>query len=1367
MGKKLLKTFSTMIALCLLMAMFSISALAAGTSLPDADSEGVITLTEDVTIDSWTVTDGTIDLNGYTLTYTGTTSVTVSGAESLTITDSTGDGTLVMDPGITNSKCYFVAEGSLTLENITVTSTGSVVYAKGDGTDTSPSKVVIDNCYISTTGVYCVRTNANQSGGKSLYSGVDITIKNSTVMTEATDGDDCTVMINVDGSLTIENSYIVGDRQAVVVRAGNATITDSTLIVTGEDNTTTGWGDYYGGYTSDSESWGQENEFPSAALLVGSYNGIYYGDADVTVENSTIASLSDDSAAIYAESNKDTSATGASELYTSTVTLTGDDTVVTGTVKTGKATTTDEKTGETVSASTIAITGGTYDSDVSKYLDDSVVTYVVTTTITEDEETGEEVTTTTYSYYTDTEEAIAAAEASEDDTSVYLVTSDTCEDGSTHTYEYTGWMVEKTCTTSGIRRYTCTNCGKNKYVVVAASHDWEEIEGNSTATCGEAGEAYFYCPTCGEYEWLEVEATGDHNYVESLAEADCTHNQRITMVCSVCGQADPDAESVDVEGGDKASGHDYEVTSAVLADGSATCTEGVVVTYVCNNCGDTQTNTVNQHCRTYEASADENEDGTITFTFDFTCTICGDTSSRTNDTNNSGNSKVKITSEHVDATDEAEGGTLYTATTGYYNEFGVVDTATCEYLTDIEHNWVYDSVVYATCTENGGIQYKCSNCDETYIDYFDDDDEVDESYITQGHQYELTDDYYVAEPATCLGAGYWAYRCTVCGEEAKEGDTIPVEDEGGEVVDEPLYGTITLEEGEDGHSYVTVNVLKEADCSEGTTGVEKVECEYCGATKYQVISADHTPGDIVETTATCTEAGETTYICEVCGEEYTVDVDALGHDYVETVTKEATCGEAGEATYTCSVCGDTYIDEIEATGEHDYVETVTEATCTENMKAGYFCSVCGAEDPDNPAEEIEDSALGHTESELTYVDPTCIENAKAVVYCTVCEETLEEADLYEETGMEEYQATGHDYEAVVTEPTCVEGGYTTYTCTVCDDTYTADETDVDSTAHDYELVSTLKEATCTTTGVGKYTCTLCGTTKYRVIPASHTWDEGTVTAEATCYETGSITYTCTACGEEYVEVTPMVDHISGEAVVENYVAPTATTDGSYDLVVYCTVCGAVISSEHYTVPAGSECEHENLSLVGEEEATCTTDGYTGDWVCDDCGETISVGAVIPATGHSYDEGVVTKEATCLEAGVMTYTCTVCGDTYTEEIAKTEHTESEAVIENEVAATCTTDGAYDSVVYCAVCGEVISSESITVPATGHNYDDGVITKEATCTEDGIITYRCGLCGDTYTETVEATGHTYELSFKYVDGVGVFTYTCTVCGDSYTI
>ena len=79
------------------------------------------------------------------------------------------------------------------------------------------------------------------------------------------------------------------------------------------------------------------------------------------------------------------------------------------------------------------------------------------------------------------------------------------------------------------------------------------------------------------------------------------------------------------------------------------------------------------------------------------------------------------------------------------------------------------------------------------------------------------------------------------------------------------------------------------------------------------------------------------------------------------------------------------------------------------------------------------------------------------------------------------------------------------------------------------------------------------------------------------------------------------------------------------------------------------CTHEETVLTGAVPATCTEDGYTGDEVCAACGETVSTGSVIPATGHSWGDWVVTTQPTATTEGVETRTCSNCGAAETRAI----------------------------------------------------------------------------------------------------------------------
>ena len=211
---------------------------------------------------------------------------------------------------------------------------------------------------------------------------------------------------------------------------------------------------------------------------------------------------------------------------------------------------------------------------------------------------------------------------------------------------------------------------------------------------------------------------------------------------------------------------------------------------------------------------------------------------------------------------------------------------------------------------------------------------------------------------------------------------------------------------------------------------------------------------------------------------------------------------------------------------------------------------------------------------------------------------------------------------------------------------------------------------------------------------------------------------------------------------------------------------------------GTPCAHENTELRNAKEATCTEPGYTGDTYCKDCGEKIGTGTaipakghtevideavaatcttpgktegkhcsvcneilvaqeVIPAKGHSWDKGVITTSPTCSDAGVKTYTCTVCSETKTEVLDATGHT---LVNIAEQPATCTEAG-HTAGVKCSVCGATISGIE-EIPAKGHTevVDDAV---EATCTTPGKTEGKhCSVCNEVLVpqEEIPAKGHT---------------------------
>ncbi|MBS7113700.1 MAG: hypothetical protein KH080_05170, partial [Ruminococcus sp.] len=135
------------------------------------------------------------------------------------------------------------------------------------------------------------------------------------------------------------------------------------------------------------------------------------------------------------------------------------------------------------------------------------------------------------------------------------------------------------------------------------------------------------------------------------------------------------------------------------------------------------------------------------------------------------------------------------------------------------------------------------------------------------------------------------------------------------------------------------------------------------------------------------------------------------------------------------------------------------------------------------------------------------------------------------------------------------------------------------------------------------------------------------------------------------------------------------------------------------------------------------------------------------TSHTYGSAVITKQPTCTSEGTKTKTCTQCGATVTETIAKLSHSYTTTV----VAPTCTTNGY--TLHKCSVCGT--SYKDNTTKATGHSYGNSVVTKQPTCTSEGTKTKTCTKCNATVTEKLPAKGHTAVTDKGYPA-------TCTTAG-----
>ena len=187
---------------------------------------------------------------------------------------------------------------------------------------------------------------------------------------------------------------------------------------------------------------------------------------------------------------------------------------------------------------------------------------------------------------------------------------------------------------------------------------------------------------------------------------------------------------------------------------------------------------------------------------------------------------------------------------------------------------------------------------------------------------------------------------------------------------------------------------------------------------------------------------------------------------------------------------------------------------------------------------------------------------------------------------------------------------------------------------------------------------------------------------------------CTVCGER-------LDCEYTEAVID----PTCTSAGY--TVHTCTNCG------NSYIDAIVEGGHKWVATV--IPPTHTEPGYTL-YECSVCKESYKTDYTAPA-GHVFDEGTVTKPATCTAEGVMTYACS-CGATHTAPIPKTDHELADTV----TAPTCTELGFTTHA--CKHCDYTYTDTPVA--ALGHKWDSGKVAAAPTLTETGTLLQTCTVC-----------------------------------------
>lgn len=198
----------------------------------------------------------------------------------------------------------------------------------------------------------------------------------------------------------------------------------------------------------------------------------------------------------------------------------------------------------------------------------------------------------------------------------------------------------------------------------------------------------------------------------------------------------------------------------------------------------------------------------------------------------------------------------------------------------------------------------------------------------------------------------------------------------------------------------------------------------------------------------------------------------------------------------------------------------------------------------------------------------------------------------------------------------------------------------------------------------------------------------------------------------------------------------------------------------FTITVG--CAHYNIHVENKTINSCEEGGYTGDIICDDCGETVEEGVTIePHSEHSYYE-YNRKDATCNEYAKTYYRCRYCNAKKTEIDTNAGYGSHKYEFVGSIEATCTTDG-YLGDYKCIYCGEESENQPTNkIIKAYHDYPEGSRNQyfiydynmvKATCEKDGYTgDVYCPICK----ETIEKGKVINKLGHSFKDGV------CEECG-----
>lgn len=700
------------------------------------------------------------------------------------------------------------------------------------------------------------------------------------------------------------------------------------------------------------------------------------------------------------------------------------------------------------------------------------------------------------------------------------------------------------------------------------------------------------------------------------------------------------------------------------------------------------------------------------------------------------------------------------------------DCGHSEIKVEAHHNYVPQTAQEATCTEPAGTFDKCSICGH-----------ITNEQITapaNGHDWRdwaaIVDEDAIVEVNFCEDGGRMGRTCKVCNEveikvsEAKphtvewdvEHALLPTANATGLLVgtcSDPNCGkaglTVVLPKlDKTAYAFEEVITVRACDMRQGT----QTYSIYVGNEVSLVRATDTTPAYYVADMKNAEAEGYTAVSVNITlgAVAHTLNgLPVVNQPYAwntpnitEIEDKKANCqtGATGTAVYTCEACSGMY--SVVTVRNHDYdyeqKEILVDSTCCEVGTAQAPCKTCGDTTEYDVAKknhsiqyvlnELENDPDGYTYLlTLTCSTVGCVA-ANPEAQCTWTE-----------------QVKLRDSDVTIVPSTCIKAGTITYTAAdgtpvvlemaLANHKLNGNEI-IPTQAYDWktEGVTNIEDKLpkcwdgesqvgAGVEGLGFYSCDVCGYnedgSKNGVVQSiktkmAHNYTSKEVTAEPTCTEIGYATIKCGTCGYEGVEEIPANGHtnMKGLRIAESY-------NGYYEpgqVVEYfdgCTVEDCTYSYSEEVVATWTETL----------KATCEVEG-AGIYKATVGGVVYELTLKVAKTAHNLNgvymlNGVATyiydnNGKYVASNGIAQYPVDTLGLTQPED----------------KKATCTATGT--GIYFCSTCGGLYSVTTAKVP---HTFDAEPVLP--TCTEDGVTTDYCNVCGLEATNTIEAEGHKYEI------------------------